>query len=130
MWGRELLGSTGMGRGLGVLHDFQHYHTRVRIDNGVVDWWLVLVPGGVDWEALDERPVYYMVGPVMEERQPGPYLRIMAALSRGLLQLLAEEFCPASWSARLAGLPATDAAREFNYAIACGLAGPSARSDP
>lgn len=129
LWRRELLGSTGFGRGLGLLHDFQ-CDTTVRTDNGVVDWWLVLLPGGVDWQALDDRPVHYMVGPVMEERQPGPYVRVMEAVSRGLRPLaLSEGFDPASWSARLASLPAANAAREVNFVVARWLAAVPARSD-
>jgi hypothetical protein len=88
-----------------------------------VDWWLVLVPGGVDWRAIDDRPVRLMVGPVMEERQPGSYLRVMEATSRGFRHLvLAEGFDPAAWAARLAGLPAAEAAREVNYVAARDLA--------
>ncbi len=124
LWSREMLGSTGIGRGLGLLHDFQHHEDLVRSDNGVVDWWLVLIPGGVDWQAIDDDPVHYLVGPVMEERRPGNYLRVMEAISRCLRHLvLSDGFGPAAWSARLAGLPAAEAARQFNFVVAAGLGG-------
>lgn len=122
LWSRELLASTGIGHGLCLLHDFQHHDDPVRTDNEVVDWWLVLLPGGVDWQAMDDWPVHYMVGPVMEERLPGDYLRVMEAMARGLRPLvLSAGFDPGNWSARLAGLPAAEAAREFNFVVAAGL---------
>ena len=65
----------------------------------------------------------YMVGPVMEERQPGSYLRVMEGISRGLRHLvMANGFDPAAWATRLAGLPAAEAAREVNHVAARGLA--------
>ena len=117
------MGSTGFGHGLGLLHDFQAYQSAVGTDNGIVDWWLVLLPAGVDWRAFDDEPVYFMVGPVVEERQPGSYLRVMEGISRSLRHLvLADGFDPAAWATRLAGLPAADAAREVNHVAARGLA--------
>jgi hypothetical protein len=123
LWGREALGSTGVGLGLGLLHDFQAYQSTVRTDNDIVDWWLVLLPAGVDWRAIDDEPVYSMVGPVMEERQPGSYLRVMEGISRSLRHLvLADGFDPSAWATRLAGLPAAEAPREVNHVAARGLA--------
>jgi hypothetical protein len=119
LWAREQLGSTGIGHGLGLLHDFQAYNSTVRTDNGLVDWWLVLLPAGMDWRAIDDAPVYYMVGPVMEERQPGSYLRVMEGISRSLRHLvMADGFDPSVWATKLAGLPAAEAAREVNHVVA------------
>jgi hypothetical protein len=113
-----------IGHGLGLLHDFQTYNSTVGTDNGIVDWWLVLFPGGVDWRAIDEGSVYFMVGPVLEERQPGSYLRVMEAISRSLRHIVkADAFDPAAWASRLASLSAADAAREFNFAVVRGLCG-------
>jgi hypothetical protein len=124
LWRREALGSTGVGHGLGLLHDFQAYNSTVRTDSAIVDWWLVLLPGGVDWRAIDHEPVHYMVGPVMEQRQPGSYLRVMEGISRGLRhRLMADGFDPAAWATRLAGLPGAEAAREVNFVVARGLCG-------
>ncbi len=122
LWRRELLGSTGIGHGLGLLHDFQPCDATIRTTNGVVDWWLVLLPGGVDWQALDDRPVHFMVGPVMEERRPGNYLRVMEGITRGLRPLVASDgFDPSAWADRLGGMAPADAAREVNSAVARGL---------
>jgi hypothetical protein len=122
LWGREVQMSTGMGHGLGLLHDFQLFDAKVRTDNRVVDWWLVLIPSGVSWEALDERPVHIMVSPVMEKRQPRPYMKVMEALSRSLRPLVwSEGFDPASWATRLSRLSLADAARKFNSVVVQGL---------
>ena len=127
-WRREMLGSTGFGHGLGLLHDFQLLEP-VRTDNEIVDWWLVLLPDGVDWLALDERPVYFMVGPVMEDRRlGGTYIGVMEAIWRGLHHVVKTEGVNlAGWARRLAGLPAVDAAREFNVAMVRGLSCKSLR---
>lgn len=120
---REALASTGIGGGLGLVHDFQRFDTTIRTENSVVDWWLVLIPGGMEWGAIDERPVHFMVGPVMQRRLPGPYLRVMEAISRGLRPLItSEHFNPRGWSSSLASLSPADATREFNYAVVNGLA--------
>jgi len=42
---RESLGSTGMGHGYGLLHQFQD-DGMVQLTNAPVDWWLVVFPGG------------------------------------------------------------------------------------
>lgn len=60
---RESLGSCGLGAGFALVHQFQD-KTPIRTDNGIVDWWLFLVPGGVDYEALDQQPVHALVGHV------------------------------------------------------------------
>ncbi len=84
----------------------------------------MLFPGGVDWQALDDQPVYFMVGPVMERRQPGPYFRVMEGISRALRLLITSEgFDPPTWAKRIAALPPADAARALNFAVVQGLGG-------
>ncbi len=123
LWRREQLGSTGIGYGFGVLHDYQASGTRVETANGIADWWLVLLPDGIEWQALDDEPVHYMVGPVMEERKPGDYLRVLEGISRGMRSLVRTEgFDPAAWAGRLAGKGPVEAAREFNRTAVQGLA--------
>ena len=41
---REELGSTCLGSGFGLVHQFQRTET-VQIQNSLVDWWLFLLPG-------------------------------------------------------------------------------------
>jgi mannitol/fructose-specific phosphotransferase system IIA component (Ntr-type) len=128
LWKREQLGSTGIGYGFGVLHDYQASGTRVETANGIADWWLVLLPGGIEWQALDGEPVHYMVGPVMEERKPGDYLRVLEGISRAMRNLVRTEgFDPAAWAGRLAGKGPVEAAREFNRTAVQGLAEPGRR---
>jgi hypothetical protein len=74
---REALGSTGTGQGFGLLHQFQDDGI-VELTNSSVDWWLVLFPGGVEWGAWDDKPVYGMIGhifPPHHQDLPGLKLR-------------------------------------------------------
>jgi len=52
---REKLGAgLGLGDHWGLVHQFQQRgdHQSVRTKNGLVDWWLFLIPHGVDFRAL------------------------------------------------------------------------------
>jgi hypothetical protein len=62
---REALGSTGLGNGFGLLHQFQD-DGNVVVRNAPVDWWLVLFPGGIEWDSWE--PVYAMIGHVFPPR--------------------------------------------------------------
>lgn len=63
---REQLGSTGIGRGLGLIHQFQAWGQTVpTVVNPPVDWWLFLIPKGMDYESLDDRPVFALIGHVL-----------------------------------------------------------------
>jgi mannitol/fructose-specific phosphotransferase system IIA component (Ntr-type) len=50
---RENLGSTGVGRGLALPHCRSLVATRLRLAFG-------RAPGGVEWQALDGRPVHHV----------------------------------------------------------------------
>jgi hypothetical protein len=67
---RETLGSSGVGRGFALLHQFQD-DGLVQLRNPPVDWWLVLFPGGIEWGALDGNPVFGMIAHVFP---PDPLL--------------------------------------------------------
>jgi hypothetical protein len=74
---REELGSTGMGRGFGLLHQFQN-EGMVQLTNAPVDWWLVLFPDGADWGSLDDESVFGMIGhifPPHHRELPGLKMR-------------------------------------------------------
>jgi mannitol/fructose-specific phosphotransferase system IIA component len=80
---REALGSTGLGHGFGLLHQFQDDGV-VQLANASVDWWLVLFPGGIEWGALDDKPVFGMIGHVFSAHHlqlPGLKLRTWALAS-------------------------------------------------
>lgn len=113
---REGLGTTGIGHGVGVLHDFQRVDCRpVHTASRLVDWWLALFPDGLDWQALDERPVYVMIGPVQEVRTPGPYLRTLEVMSKAVRPaILRARPMPSDWARRLANMTPADAARVVN----------------
>lgn len=115
---REYLGSTGAWGGLGTIQDFQDFDREVATDNYLVDWWLVMFPGGVDWQAGDGRPTYLLVGPVMARRRVGPYLKVMEAMSQAVSTLLISEGGDASgWASDIANLNPDEAARRVSQAI-------------
>lgn len=63
--GREDLGpAMGFCGGRGFVHQFQRRDQQqpVRTQNGLVDWWLFLVPNGVDFQALDDLPTHVLFG--------------------------------------------------------------------
>lgn len=59
---REELGSTGVGRGIAIPHGRSLVVNRVRLAYGYV-------PGGIAWQAVDDRPVHHfflIVAPPIE----------------------------------------------------------------
>ena len=67
---REQLGSCGLGRGFGLVHQFQG-HDVVKTTSGKVDWWLFLLPEGANYESHDEKPVHVLIGHVFDQRRAG-----------------------------------------------------------
>ena len=66
---RENLGSSWIGPGFGLVHQFQPIGGPVQtitISNSPVDWWLTLLPEGVDYESCDENPTYALIGHVFD----------------------------------------------------------------
>src|SRR5271166_6174450 len=74
---RELLGSTGIGRGVAIPHT---KHTSVDKLVGTV----ALSPGGVSFESLDGEPVYVFVLLISPQDRPGDHLRALENVSRSL----------------------------------------------
>jgi hypothetical protein len=65
--GRELLGSTAMGR-YGLAHQFQSGLAEIPVDFPPVDWWLFLYPEGLNWSSLDEKDAHAVIAHVGRER--------------------------------------------------------------
>jgi hypothetical protein len=110
---RETLGSTGMGHGFGLLHQFQD-DGKVELANAPVDWWLVLFPGGIEWDAWDGKPVFGMIGHVFPPNHwnlPGLKLRVWELSSRAARGIDAE-----AWE-EIARVDRAAAARVVNRAI-------------
>jgi mannitol/fructose-specific phosphotransferase system IIA component (Ntr-type) len=74
---RELLGSTGIGRGVAIPHT---KHTSADRLVGTV----ALSRGGVSFESLDGEPVYVFVLLVSPQDRPGDHLRALENVSRRL----------------------------------------------
>lgn len=116
MAARESLGSTGIGRHVGVPHQYQAIG-RVNTVNSHIDWWMILLPGGTHcWEALDDQPVHVMFTHVYSRpstEDPGNYLAPMCLLSKGLRELPEEP----EFLIRLSRMDRISAARLMNQYI-------------
>jgi hypothetical protein len=73
---REQLGSCGVGRGFGLVHQFQ-LDDVVKTTNGKMDWWLFLLPEGANYESLDDKPVHLLIGHVFDQRRIGLEFRVL-----------------------------------------------------
>lgn len=74
---RELLGSTGIGRGVAIPHT---KHTSVERLVGTV----AVSHSGVNFESLDGEPVYVFVLLISPQDRPGDHLRALENVSRSL----------------------------------------------
>lgn len=74
---RELLGSTGIGRGVAIPHT---KHTSVERLVGTV----ALAKAGVGFESLDGEPVHVFVLLISPQDRPGDHLRALENVSRTL----------------------------------------------
>jgi nitrogen PTS system EIIA component len=74
---RELLGSTGIGRGVAIPHT---KHASVDRLIGT----LAVAPAGVAFESLDGEPVYIFVLLISPQDRPGDHLRALENVSRCL----------------------------------------------
>ncbi|MEI7685402.1 MAG: PTS sugar transporter subunit IIA [Planctomycetota bacterium] len=74
---RELLGSTGIGRGVAIPHT---KHTSVDKLVGTV----AVSKGGVAFESLDGEPVHVLVMLISPQDRPGDHLRALENVSRTL----------------------------------------------
>jgi mannitol/fructose-specific phosphotransferase system IIA component (Ntr-type) len=74
---RELLGSTGIGRGVAIPHT---KHTSVERLIGTV----ALSKAGVSFDSLDGEPVHVFVLLISPQDRPGDHLRALENVSRSL----------------------------------------------
>ena len=75
LWEREQIGSTGIGSGIAIPH------CKLKgLARGVVA--IGTVPGGVDFGAVDGRPVRLVFLVISPLESPAEHLQVLAALSR------------------------------------------------
>ncbi|HKV11565.1 MAG TPA: PTS sugar transporter subunit IIA [Thermoanaerobaculia bacterium] len=75
LWEREQIGSTGIGSGIAIPH------CKLKgLAQGVVA--IGTVPGGVDFGAVDGRPVRLVFLVISPLESPAEHLQVLAALSR------------------------------------------------
>lgn len=75
LWEREQLGSTGIGGGVAIPHC-----KLAGMARGVVA--VGLVPHGVDFAAVDGKPVFLVFVVIAPSDAPGEHLKILAAIAR------------------------------------------------
>jgi hypothetical protein len=125
---REALASTGLGHGVGLLHQFQdfldHPSQGCHIANPPVDWWLFLFPEGIEWNDFDGRPVFGMIGHVFESIEPGLQLPAYCLTTQAARAVAwtGQEMDPTAWR-RLSRLDRISAAQRVNTAVLHCLAG-------
>jgi mannitol/fructose-specific phosphotransferase system IIA component (Ntr-type) len=74
---REELGSTGVGRGIAIPHSRSLVVNRVRLAYGYS-------PGGILWNAVDDRPVHHfflIVAPPPANEVSNQYLSVLAKIA-------------------------------------------------
>ena len=54
----EAIGSSGIGGHIAMLHPFQRQDEDIETAHPVGDFWYFLIPGGIDWDAIDAEPVH------------------------------------------------------------------------
>ncbi len=111
---REALASTSLGHGFGLLHQFQD-RQHIRLETPPVDWWLFLFPNGIEWNAIDDQPVFGMIGPVFPPdhiEMPALKLRVYELTTRIGREVMLSD----GWRA-IARLDGESAARKLNLAV-------------
>jgi hypothetical protein len=88
---REDLGTAlGYCHHCGLVHQFQkRVDQPVRTQNGLVDWWLFLIPGGVDFQSFDSLPTHILLGCVDTDGSVGRELYCMCHIE-GLVRNLTD----------------------------------------
>ena len=100
---REFLASTAWC-GMGMTHEFQRGE-EVPVDNPPCDWWLFLFPGGIDWAAMDDNPVFAIITHVAHHDASYRAMLPLYVLTQGLLRT--------DWTA-VAQMGRVDACRHLN----------------
>ena len=98
----------------GFIHQFQPlgFTQPVATQNGLVDWWLFLVPDGIDFQSQDGLPTHVLFGCVEADSAADPERQ---AARLGLLSRLAGRFD--DW-ADVSQMDAFSAARHLNRRLA------------
>ena len=73
---REDLASTGIGEGIAIPHG------KLELGSGELTLGLARCPGGIDFDAVDEKPVHLMFVLVAPENSTGQHLKALARISR------------------------------------------------
>lgn len=116
---RESLMSTGWLHHLAFPHQYQYYpagsaNVTIATDNGRLDWWMVLVPGGTKaWRAPGDRPTcvlltHVFASPILPNHTDRPVLFAGQAAAQAIAQARPTEL------AEIAQMDRATAAKTFN----------------
>lgn len=106
------------GYGCGTAGCIQETNERTKTDNGV-DWWVFLFPRGIDFGALNNSPVYLLVGQMFRVARPS--LRLSAfELADALLRDLRGSL-RIGGARRVANLSKASVAELLNSRMACNV---------
>jgi len=101
---RESLGlAMGTCSHWGLVHQFQERGDlqSVRTQNGLVDWWLFMIPHGVDFQSLDSLPTHVLFGCMDANGCPCRELECLELIAR-LISDLKDHFVALAQMDRLA----------------------------
>ena len=76
---REVMGTTGIGRGVAIPHGKDHSITGLTAALGISR-------NGIEYDAMDNQPVYVVFLVLAQANSPGPHVQCLAEIAR-LLQL-------------------------------------------
>lgn len=76
---REVMGTTGIGRGVAIPHGKDHSITGLTAALGISR-------NGIEYDAMDNQPVYVVFLVLAQASNPGPHVQCLAEIAR-LLQL-------------------------------------------
>jgi len=101
---REALGTTGIGCGVGILHQFQSSKLGFpELVNPPADWWVFLFPEGIDWASLDDKPLYLLIGAIFSDQfAPSLGLPIWAEIQWCLGELVEQTTSADQWGSSVA----------------------------
>ncbi len=118
---REILGSSWLGPGFGLVHQFQALFVpdeNIIVSNSPVDWWLILFPEGGDYQSCDENPNYVLIGHVFDHCPHLLHLEVWSLTHKFL-----REVQKAHQMVTIAQMDRVAATRLLNYRLALLLKG-------
>jgi len=121
-WARKLVlvqdfYSYVLGDGVGLFHAFQQTDEKIQTQGNEADFWMFLCPNGVEYDALDGKPVHAIIGLVMPIRRHDVECKLLGSVSQ-LVRRVDDENNPGQFWKQLAKQQPATAARQVNIEMA------------